>query len=41
MDMMELHYDQHCDGLVASFTKAAEEYTALAKTERDMAKGTN
>jgi len=34
----KLHYEQHCDGLVASFTKAAEEYAALAKAEREMSK---
>jgi hypothetical protein len=34
----KLHYDQHCDGLVTSYTKAAEEYAALAKAERTMAK---
>ncbi len=34
----KLHYDKHCDGLVTSFTKAAEEYEALAKAERSMTK---
>lgn len=34
----KVHYDQHCDGLVASYTKTAEGYDALAKAERDMAK---
>jgi len=35
----KLHFDQHCDGLVKSYTAAAEEYEALAKGEREMAKG--
>ncbi len=35
----KLHFDQHCDGLVKSYTTAAEEYEALAKGEREMAKG--
>ncbi|MBI3770121.1 MAG: hypothetical protein HY271_16735 [Deltaproteobacteria bacterium] len=35
----KLHFDQHCDGLVTSYTTAAEEYEALAKAEREMAKG--
>ena len=34
----KLHYDQHCDALVASFTKTAQEYDALAKAERAMTK---
>lgn len=38
--LAKLHYDQHCDGLVTSFTKAAEEYAALAEAEREMAKNT-
>ena len=35
----KLHFDQHCDGLVKSYMAAAEEYEALAKGEREMAKG--
>ena len=35
---LKVHYDQHCDGLVASYTKAADEYEALAKAERSMTK---
>jgi hypothetical protein len=34
----KLHFDQHCDGLVKSYTAAAEAYEALAKGEREMAK---
>lgn len=34
----KVHYDEHCDGLAASFTKLAEQYAALATAERDMAK---
>ena len=34
----KVHYDEHCDGLANSFTKLAEQYVALAKAERDMAK---
>ena len=34
----KLHFDQHCDGLVKSYTAAAEAYDALAKGEREMAK---
>jgi hypothetical protein len=34
----KLHYDEHCEALVKSFTAAAEEYTALAAAEREMAK---
>ena len=36
--LAKLHYDQHCDGLVTSYTKAADEYEALAKAERSMTK---
>jgi len=34
----KVHYDEHCDGLAASYTKVAEQYAALAQAERDMAK---
>ena|SRR5712675_911970 len=34
----KVHYDEHCDGLAVSYTKAAEQYAALAQAERDMAK---
>jgi hypothetical protein len=34
----KLHFDQHCDALVRSYTAAAKEYEALAKAERQMAK---
>ena len=34
----KVHYDQHCDSLAAFYSKVAEEYAALAKGERDMAK---
>ena len=33
------HFDEHCDALAKSYTSAAEEYDALAKAEREMAKG--
>jgi hypothetical protein len=34
----KVHYDEHCDGLANHYAKVAEEYGALAKAERDMAK---
>jgi len=34
----KLHFDEHCDALVRSFKAQAEEYDALAKAEREMAK---
>ena len=34
----KVHIDQHCDALVKSYTAAAEEYEALAKAEREIAK---
>ena len=34
----KVHYDEHCDGLATHYSKIAEEYAALAKGERDMAK---
>lgn len=35
----KLHFDEHCDALVKSYTAAAKEYEALAKAERQMGKG--
>ena len=34
----KLHFDQHCDSLVKSFTATAEEFDALAKAEHEAAK---
>ena len=34
----KLHFDQHCDSLVKSFTAMAEEFDALAKAEHEAAK---
>jgi len=34
----KLHFDQHCDSLVKSFTAMADEFEALAKAEREAAK---
>jgi hypothetical protein len=34
----KLHFDQHCDALVKSYTATAEEFEALAKAEREAAK---
>ena len=34
----KLHFDEHCDALVRSFKAQADEYDALAKAEREMAK---
>ncbi len=34
----KLHFDEHCDSLVKAFKAEAEEYEALAKAEREMAK---
>src|SRR5437773_10944016 len=31
----KLHFDQHCDSLVKSFTATADELDALAKAERE------
>ena len=36
--VLKLHFDQHCDGLVRNFKSEADEYDALAKAEREMAK---
>jgi hypothetical protein len=36
----KLHFDQHCDALVRSYSSAAQSYEALAKGERQMAKET-
>lgn len=30
----KLHFDQHCDGLVKTFTQEAQRYDALAKAEQ-------
>jgi len=35
---VKVHYDENCDGLATHYAKIAEEYAALAKGERDMAK---
>src|SRR5713101_2529876 len=34
----KLHFDQHCDALVKSYTATADEFEALAKAEHDAAK---
>jgi len=34
----KLHFDQHCDALVKSYTSMADELEALAKGEREAAK---
>ena len=34
----KLHFDQHCDALVKSYTATADEFDALAKAEREAAK---
>jgi len=34
----KLHFDQHCDSLVKSFTQMADEFDALAKAEHEAAK---
>jgi len=34
----KLHFDQHCDALVKSYTTTAEEFEALAKAEHEAAK---
>ena len=36
----KLHFDQHCDALVKSYTSMADELEALAKAEREAAKET-
>ena len=36
----KLHFDEHCDALVKSYTNAAQSYEALSKAERQMAKET-
>jgi hypothetical protein len=36
----KLHFDQHCDALVNSYTSAAQSYEDLAKGERELAKQT-
>jgi hypothetical protein len=36
----KLHFDQHCDALVKSYTSMADEFEALAKAERESAKET-
>src|SRR5437667_7725530 len=36
----KLHFDQHCDTLVKSYTSMADELEALAKAEREAAKET-
>jgi hypothetical protein len=36
----KLHFDQHCDALVKSYTATADEFEALAKAEREAAKET-
>ena len=38
--IQKLHFDQHCDALVKSYTATAEEFEALAKAEREAAKET-
>jgi hypothetical protein len=35
----KLHFDQHCDALSKSYASMADEFEALAKGERDAAKG--
>jgi len=35
----KLHFDQHCDSLVKSFSETADEFEALAKAEHEAAKG--
>jgi len=35
----KLHFDQHCDSLVKSFSEMADEFEALAKAEHEAAKG--
>ena len=35
----KLHFDQHCDTLVKSYTATADEFEALAKAEREAARG--
>ena len=35
----KLHFDQHCDALVKSYTATADEFEALAKAEHEAAKG--
>ena len=35
----KLHFDQHCDTLVKSYTATADEFEALAKAEHEAAKG--
>ncbi len=34
----KLHFDQHCDALVRSYTATADEFEALAKAEHEAAK---
>jgi len=34
----KLHFDQHCDALVKSYTATADEFEALAKAEHEAAK---
>jgi len=34
----KLHFVQHCDALVKSYTATADEFEALAKAEREAAK---
>jgi len=36
----KLHFDQHCDALVKSYTSMADELEALAKAEHEAAKET-
>src|SRR5213592_1528335 len=36
----KLHFDQHCDALVKSYTATADEFEALAKADRKAAKQT-
>jgi len=36
----KLHFDQHCDALVRSYTATADEFEALAKAEHEAAKQT-
>ena len=36
----KLHFDQHCDALVKSYTATADEFEALAKAEHEAAKQT-
>lgn len=38
--IFKLHFGQHCEALVRSYTNAAQSYEALAKGERQMAKET-